>query len=294
MKMQEGILQAMAGKLKGWEAAGIIGVRDRTRRRWRSRLPLAGMIFERDGSYRQWFGEERWCDRIVILDDAASEIYCAQWVEEESTRTMMAGLREMIRPNRKQLLTPRRVGHDFSSLTPVPVHSLEHLEGVAPLDSLDSQKAIGFIPWSRPAAAKVLGKVAYVDRPVLRHHAPKAEDVFQFADVPRPWVPHQEPLSACGKSEPWFLVLGGKPAEKMPHQKRQVFLSVGKPGQPNLNRGEPVREVLPKAPVLHHPPKILVSGGDHTNIDLPRRGRADRPYFKVLQKAKQLGLHRQR
>jgi len=49
-KDQEVILQAMLGKLKWWEAAGIIGVRDRTRRRWRSRLPLAGMILQRDGS----------------------------------------------------------------------------------------------------------------------------------------------------------------------------------------------------------------------------------------------------
>jgi len=32
----------------------------------------------------------------VILDDATSEIYYAQLVEEESTRTVMAGLREVI------------------------------------------------------------------------------------------------------------------------------------------------------------------------------------------------------
>jgi hypothetical protein len=32
----------------------------------------------------------------VILDDATSEIYYAQLVEEESTRTVMAGPREVI------------------------------------------------------------------------------------------------------------------------------------------------------------------------------------------------------
>ena len=42
MKIQEVILKAMAGKLKWWEAAEIIGVTDRTMRRWRGRL-------ERDG-----------------------------------------------------------------------------------------------------------------------------------------------------------------------------------------------------------------------------------------------------
>jgi hypothetical protein len=35
MKIQEVILKAMAGKLKWWEAAEIIGVTDRTMRRWR-------------------------------------------------------------------------------------------------------------------------------------------------------------------------------------------------------------------------------------------------------------------
>ena len=40
--------------------------------------------------------DERWYDLIVILDDATSEIYYAQLVEEESTRTVMAGLREVI------------------------------------------------------------------------------------------------------------------------------------------------------------------------------------------------------
>jgi hypothetical protein len=33
---------------------------------------------------------------IVILDDATGEIYYAQLVEEEFTRTVMAGLREVI------------------------------------------------------------------------------------------------------------------------------------------------------------------------------------------------------
>jgi hypothetical protein len=54
------------------------------------------MLLHIDGSKHQWFGDERWHDLIVILDDATSEIYYAQLVEEESTRTVMAGLREVI------------------------------------------------------------------------------------------------------------------------------------------------------------------------------------------------------
>jgi transposase len=42
MKIQELILKAMAGKLKWWEAAEIIGVTDRTMRRWRERYQEHG------------------------------------------------------------------------------------------------------------------------------------------------------------------------------------------------------------------------------------------------------------
>jgi transposase len=184
MKLQDVLLKAMAKKITWWEAAEIIGVTDRTMRRWRERMedggysgladrrkgresdrrvpleqveevlrlyrdtyfdlnirhfheklsenhaiklsytwvqkalqgaglvargrvrkkhrrrrerrPLPGMLLHIDGSKHQWFGDDRWYDLIVILDDATSEIYYAQLVEEESTRTVMEGLREVI------------------------------------------------------------------------------------------------------------------------------------------------------------------------------------------------------
>jgi transposase len=185
MKVQEVILKAMAGKLKWWEAAEIIGVSDRTMLRWRERYKehgydglghrqkgkpspkgvalatveevlslyqeryfdfnvrhfheklqeehkiqlsytwvkqalqgaglvkkvgrrsphrmrrprraMRGMLLHIDGSKHQWFQDDRWHDLIVILDDATSEIYYAQLVQEESTRTVMNALLEVIR-----------------------------------------------------------------------------------------------------------------------------------------------------------------------------------------------------
>jgi transposase len=47
MKVQEVILKAMAGSLKWWEATEIIGVSDRTMRRWRERYQDGGY----DGLY---------------------------------------------------------------------------------------------------------------------------------------------------------------------------------------------------------------------------------------------------
>ena len=184
MKLQEILLRAMAKKITWWSAAEIIGVSDRTMRRWRERLeehgysgladrrrgrpsdkrvplaaaeevlrlyqetyydlnmrhfheklrevhgiqlsytwvqkalqgaglvarrgkrakhrrrreprPMPGMLLHIDGSKHQWFSDERWYDLIVILDDATKEIYYAQLVGEESTRTVMAGLRSVI------------------------------------------------------------------------------------------------------------------------------------------------------------------------------------------------------
>ena len=42
MKVQEVIMKAMAGKLKWFEAAEILGVTDRTMRRWRERMEEHG------------------------------------------------------------------------------------------------------------------------------------------------------------------------------------------------------------------------------------------------------------
>jgi transposase len=184
MKAQEVILKAAAGKLKWWEAAEIMGITDRTMRRWRERLnehgysglwdyrkrspspkrvpmqtveevlqlyrekyfdfnvqhfheklqekhgihlsytwvktalqtaglvkrrkkpgshrkrrprrALPGMMLHIDGSDHTWFQDERRHELIVILDDATSEIYYAQLVEAECTRTVMTALREVI------------------------------------------------------------------------------------------------------------------------------------------------------------------------------------------------------
>ena len=44
------------------------------------------MLLHIDGSKHCWFQNSQRYDLIVILDDATSEIYYAQLVEEESTR----------------------------------------------------------------------------------------------------------------------------------------------------------------------------------------------------------------
>ena len=80
------------------QGAGLVarGRKRGVHRKRRARRPLPGMLLHIDGSRHRWFQDERWHDLIVILDDATSEIYYAQLVEEESTLTVMAALREVV------------------------------------------------------------------------------------------------------------------------------------------------------------------------------------------------------
>jgi hypothetical protein len=54
------------------------------------------MLLHIDASKYAWFGDGRYYDLITLMDDATSEIYYAQLVEEEGTRTLMPAVREVI------------------------------------------------------------------------------------------------------------------------------------------------------------------------------------------------------
>ena len=80
------------------QGAGLVarGRRRGVHRKRRPRRPLPGMLLHIDGSRHRWFQDQRWYDLLAILDDATSEIYYAQLVEEESTLTVLAALREVV------------------------------------------------------------------------------------------------------------------------------------------------------------------------------------------------------
>ncbi len=61
------------------------------------------MLLHIDGSKHRWSSDDRHYDLLVILDDTISEIYYAQLVEEESTRTVMIALRHF--PHRQAAAT---------------------------------------------------------------------------------------------------------------------------------------------------------------------------------------------
>ena len=98
LQAEHGIELSYTWVKQALQGAGLMerGRKRGAHRKRRERRPLPGMLLHIDGSRHQWFQDERWYDLIVILDDATSEIYYAPLVEEESTATVMAGLREVI------------------------------------------------------------------------------------------------------------------------------------------------------------------------------------------------------
>ena len=98
LQKEHGIKVSYRWVKQALQGAGLVPRRGKRgpHRRRRPRRPLPGMLLHIDGSKHRWFQDDRYYDLIVILDDATSEIYYAQLVEEESTLTVMAGLREVV------------------------------------------------------------------------------------------------------------------------------------------------------------------------------------------------------
>jgi len=66
-------------------------------RKKRPRRPITGMMLHVDGSRHRWIpGLDQYQDLIVIFDDATSEAYDVQLVDEESTVTVMAALKRVV------------------------------------------------------------------------------------------------------------------------------------------------------------------------------------------------------
>jgi transposase len=133
LREEHGIHLSYTWVKRALEGAGLVRkARKRgVHRKRRARRSLPGMMLHLDGSEHAWFQDDRWYHLIEVLDDATSETYYAQLVEEESTRTVMAALREVI--ERKGLfcaLYSDRASHFFHTPKaggPIDPHRLTQL-----------------------------------------------------------------------------------------------------------------------------------------------------------------------
>ena len=95
---EHGIQLSYTWVKRALQGAGLVARKKQraAHRKRRPRKEMPGIMLHIDGSKHAWFQDDRCYDLIVILDDATSEIYYAQLVEEESTLTTMAAVREVI------------------------------------------------------------------------------------------------------------------------------------------------------------------------------------------------------
>jgi len=98
LRFEHGIELSYTWVKQTLQAAGLVKKAPKRgcHRRRRPRRSVPGMLLHLDGSHHQWFQDDRWHDLIVVLDDASSEIYYAQLVEDESTKTVMAALKQVV------------------------------------------------------------------------------------------------------------------------------------------------------------------------------------------------------
>jgi transposase len=143
------------------QGAGLVkpGRKRGVHRQRRPRRPLPGMLLHLDGSRHQWFQDDRWYDLIEVLDDATSETYYAQLVEEESTRTVMAALREVIeRKGRFCALYSDRASHFFDTPAAGGAVSQERLTQVGrALKELGIQMIPAYSPQARGRSERRFG-----------------------------------------------------------------------------------------------------------------------------------------
>jgi transposase len=143
------------------QGAGLVkkGRQRGAHRKRRKRRPLAGMLLHLDGSRHRWFQDDRWYDLIEVLDDASSETYYAQLVEAESTRTVMAALKEVIeRKGRFCTLYSDRASHFFE--TPKaggPVDRRRLTQVGRALKELDIQMIPAYSPQARGRSERRFG-----------------------------------------------------------------------------------------------------------------------------------------
>jgi len=145
----------------GWvknalQLAGLIAQKSRRgpHRKARPRRPLAGMLLHTDASTHAWIPDLQGTqDLIVVLDDANSEVYYAQFVPQESTLTMMAALKTVVQQQGVFCsLYVDRASHFITTRTGNSPHRPQQEKGPTQIERALNQLGIELIPAGSPQA----------------------------------------------------------------------------------------------------------------------------------------------
>ncbi len=138
------------------QTAGLIAKKARRgpHRKARPRRPLAGMLLHTDASTHAWIpGLEGTQDLIVVLDDANSEVYYAQFVPQESTLTMMAALKAVVQQYGVFCsLYVDRASHFITTRSGQSPHRPQQATGPTQIERALNQLGIELIPAGSPQA----------------------------------------------------------------------------------------------------------------------------------------------
>lgn len=100
LRQQHGIRLSYQWVKTALQTAGLVTPRAKRGRHHqrRDRRPLPGMMLYVDGSTHAWIPTlaPAQLDLVAVIDDADTNCYYAQLVQQESTRTVLVGLREVI------------------------------------------------------------------------------------------------------------------------------------------------------------------------------------------------------
>jgi transposase len=138
------------------QTAGIVARENRrgTHRKARPRRPLPGMLLHTDASTHAWIQSiEGTQDLIVVLDDATSQVYYAQFVPQEGTLTMMAALKDVVSNHGVFCsLYVDRASHFITTRTGKSPHHPQDSDRPTQIERALTQLAIELIPAHSPQA----------------------------------------------------------------------------------------------------------------------------------------------
>ena len=129
-------------------------------RRKRPRRPLPGMMLHVDGSRHRWIpGLDQYQDLIVIFDDATSEIYDIQLVDEESTATVMGALKRVVEKRGLfcSLYSDRASHMAWTPKAGEPVHPRNPTQIARALQQLGIELILAYSPQARGRCERLFG-----------------------------------------------------------------------------------------------------------------------------------------